>query len=301
MRKTWPKTSGVVIRGRTLLQDELVLIRKLIRDNPTWGRTRISEAVCRALDWRQPNGRLKDRGCRVALLKLEMLGFLSLPPKKIDRGGQPPHIETNSNLDQTEIRQMPQVLELRLVESVRDSRLWNSLIANHHYLGLATPVGRLVRYLILGDGAILGAISFSDAAWSINGRDELLLEFGLNRQEIRSAVVSNNRFLILPHVQVRNLASRVLALATSQLLLDWKAKFMSTPQFFETFVDPRRFEGTCYRAANWTLVGKTKGFAKHGATHRNERLPKLLFMLGIGYNCQRFLRERFLEPSHRAA
>jgi hypothetical protein len=296
----WPKTDGVVIRGRTFLQRDLVLIRKLIRDNPAWGRTKLSEEVCKALKWRQANGRLKDRGCRVALLKLEILGYFRLPPKKIDRGGRPPRREIACNLDQSEVLRMPEVLELKLVDNTRHSRLWNALIAHHHYLGLATPVGRLIRYLIVGDGRTLGAISFSDAAWSITGRDELLCEFGLPRNEIRSAVVSNNRFLILPHVHVRNLASKILALATKQVALDWTERFQTQPQFIETFVDPTRFEGTCYRAANWTLIGATKGFAKKGATHVRRRCPKLLFICGTTSTSQQFLMRR-ATPERRAA
>jgi hypothetical protein len=196
---------------------------------------------------------------------------------------------------------MPNSLQLEMVETVRESRMWNSLIANHHYLGLTTPVGRLIRYLILGDGQILGAISFSEAAWSITARDELLATFGLPRARIRSAVVSNNRFLILPNVNVRNLASRVLAVASKRLANDWSERFGVQPLFIETFVDPSRFAGTCYRAANWTLVGSTKGFSKKGARHHPRESPKLLFLYGTNSSSKQFLLSYNTAGKRRAA
>ncbi len=301
MRTAWPRSDGIVVRGRAFAQGDLVLIRRLIRNHPTWGRTKLSEAVCEAISWRQENGRLKDRGCRVALLKLEALGYLQLPPKKLDRGGRPPRQEVCDLHFADEVSAMPRILRLEFVKDARESRIWNSLIAKHHYLGLATPVGRLIRYIILGDGKTLGAISFSEAAWSLKGRDSLLGDFGLSLDDIRASVISNNRFLILPHVKVRNLASRILASATKQVVADWNVRFQTVPLFIETFVDPSRFEGTCYRAANWTLVGNTKGFSKQGANHSDKKTPKLHFMIGTSYNTQHFLQERFLRGDRRAA
>lgn len=301
MRTLWPKTAGIVVRGRLFLQSDLVSIRKLVRTHPSWGRTKVSEEVCRLLNWHQENGRLKDRACRVALLKLEALGYLRLPTKKLDRGGQPPRADLACLIHETDVSQMPHSIELALVKSAQQSRLWNSLIARHHYLGLATPVGRLIRYLVVGDGEILGAISFSEAAWSITGRDEILCKLGLDRNGIRSAVVSNNRFLILPHVRIQNLASKVLALATARIAVDWSERFEIRPSFIETFVDPSRFEGTCYRAANWSLIGSTKGFSKQGASHQRRHSPKLLFMYGTTPSSKHFLASHNLAATQRAA
>lgn len=301
MRVTWPRTDGILVRCRMFLQSDLVLIRKLIRDHPSWGRTKLSEEVCRSLDWRQDNGRLKDRACRVALLKLERSSFLQLPPRKLERGGQPPRQLKPVGICEVNVTKMPMQIRFDQVQSPAESRLWNGLIAQYHYLGLATPVGRLIRYLVFGDDNPVAAISFADPAWSLTDRDRLLRDFGASKEAIRSTVVSNNRFLILPHIQVRNLASRILALSTRQLVLDWSAKFGNTPDFIETFVDPTRFEGTCYRAANWTLIGETKGYTKKGATHKNQRAPKLLFMIGTSYNANSFLRSVSLTSVDRAA
>ena len=170
MRDSWPRTKGIIVRGRIFFQSDLVLIRKLIRTHPSWGRTKLSEKVCQVIGWRQENGRLKDRGCRVALSKLESLGFLKLPAKKTATGGQPPRQLHSVAISEAEILKMPSEIRLHQVTSVADSRLWNSLIGKFHYLGLATPVGRLIRYLICGDNQPIGAISFSDPAWSQIGR-----------------------------------------------------------------------------------------------------------------------------------
>lgn len=301
MRTVWPKSDGIVVRGRRFLQSDLVRIRHLIRTHPNWGRTKLSEEVCRAIDWRQPNGRLKDRGCRVALLKLEAFGFLQLPLKKLDRGGRPPRQDLTFHRLGQEISEMPQDLNLVRVETSQQSRIWNSLIAQHHYLGLATPVGRLIRYLIVGSETILGAISFTEAAWSIIERDVALEEYGIERGKIHEVVVSNNRFLILPNVQIKNLASKTLGMARKQVALDWHRNFGTKPAFIETFVDPTRFEGVCYRAANWILMGKTKGFAKRGGSHESNRVPKLLFLVGTEYNSQKFLRTWNARGKRRAA
>ena len=119
-----------------------------------------------------------------------------------------------------------------------DSRIWNGLIGSYHYLGLATPVGRLIRYLIYGDSRLLGAISFSDCAWNVHARNDLITKLGFDERRIRDVVICNNRFLILPSVRVKNLASRVLAESLRQVSVDWEKRFHCVPVLAETFVDP---------------------------------------------------------------
>lgn len=269
-----------------------MLIRKLIRSNPSWGRTRLSEEVCDRLDWYQPNGRRKDRACRVALLRLEALGFIRLPKRIKDNGGMPPRIDWKvaASHPRELVNTMPDLIEIKLVSTRQQSQLWNAIIDQHHYLGLATPVGRLVRYLVQGDDHIVGAISFSEPAWEVAARSAAMSRLGIHANDYREVVFSNNRFLILPDVDVPNLASRVLSISIRQAALDWRTHFGSSPLVAETFVDPSRFAGTSYLAANWLFVGRTKGYAKSGASHHNQRAPKLLFMRGIGAGVHRRLR-----------
>jgi len=281
-RCVWPQSANLVVRGRVFTQKELVMVRRLIRTRPGWGRTRLSYAICDLLQWNQSNGRPKDRACRVALLRLESLGFVRLPKKKLERGGRPPIKQSPAvTVELPPVNTMPEVIECRRVQTRAESRFWNALVATYHYLGLATPVGRFVRYLLFGDGMALGAISFTDCAWSVSPRDLILLSIGLKRGEIRDLVITNNRFLILPDVKVPNLASRLLAASLRQVGQDWAAVYGTVPLVAETFVDPQRFAGTCYRAANWLLVGSTKGFSKQGNRHRGDNAPKLVFLRGM--------------------
>ena len=283
-RKVWPKCDGLTLRNRRFTQADLVLIRKLIRIHPSWGRTKLSQEFCQTVDWRQPNGRLKERACRVALLKLESLGFLDLPKKKVDNGGRPPTAKSITEFDfdvSSQIKQMPEHLLVRLVNTKADADKWNSLIANYHYLGLATPVGRLIRYVVEGDGTILGAISFSEATWNNAPRNIAIANAGYCANRIHDLVVNNNRFLILPMVKVKNLASRILSRSLSQVFTDWKIAYNSHPLFVETFVDPSRFLGTCYKASNWLSVGRTKGYSKKGASHRLTGRQKSVWLKGL--------------------
>lgn len=282
LRKRWPNCLGVVVRGRLFTQKDLVSIRRLIRRHPNWGRTKISFAASRLLGWRQQNGRLKDRACRVALVRLEALGYLELPRKRVENGGKRPTV--NSSPPEHSlcfVTKMPSEVRSELVRTPSDAQLWNDLVAHFHYLGLATPVGRLLRYLIYGDAQLLGAISFGEPAWNIRSRDALLEKVGVNVTERTGKVVANNRFLILPNVQVPNLASRVLAESLRAMRKDWVERYAVAPLVVETFVDPCRFDGTCYRASNWLLLGTTKGFSKRGACHTYANAPKLLFVKGL--------------------
>lgn len=294
--RRWPKCERLTIRNRLFTQSDLVAIRKLIRDHPSWGRTKLSEKICQLFDWVQPNGRLKDRACRVALLKLEELGFLQLPPKRIENGGKPPRI-SERNLDIGALSRMPEDLNIRLVTQRNDAAIWNAIVDKYHYLGLATPVGRLLRYLILGDGMLLGAIAISECAWNVSVRNTALREIGINNESVHNVVISNSRFLILPTVSVPNLASRSLSACTQRVARDWYESFSCWPRVVETFVDPTRYHGTCYRAANWVFVGMTKGYAKRGSTHAEHRTPKMVMLRGLTRRLQGKLARCCVQPT----
>jgi hypothetical protein len=255
------------------------------------------------LNWYQPNGRAKERACRVAFLKLETIGYLELPARLIDRGGRPPIFawELAEKLVQGSVTDMPGSIELRPVQTGEEARIWNALVGTYHYLGLATPVGRLLRYLIYGDSRLLGAISFSDCAWNVRARNDLLTRLGFSERRIRDVVICNNRFLILPSVRVQNLASRVLSLSLRQVVNDWEKRFHCAPVIVETFVDPTRYKGTCYFAANWICIGHTRGFSKHGARHVNRDAPKLLMIRGLTPLIHKRLTAEMQERERRAA
>lgn len=281
-RRRFPKCEGVVLRGRNFTQEDFLLIRKLVRDNPSWGRTRLSKEVCLRFGWLDPTGRTKERACRVALLRAEELGFVELPLRKLERGGRPPKLHTMSDcgVQLVSVSSMPYKIEIVLAKRRKEKQLWNAMISDHHYLGLGMPVGRSLRYLVYGDAQLLGGISFGEPAWTFRARDQLLARIGLGVNGSRDTVFSNTRFLLLPTVRVRNLASRVLSRSLRCASTDWTSRFGTSPRFVETFVDPARFTGACYLAANWLKVGETAGFSKRGASH-NPGCPKLAFLRGI--------------------
>ena len=287
-RRKWPKCPDITIRGRVFRQSEVVLIRRIIRDHPTWGRTRISQRVCTELDWVQLNGLPKERACRIALTRLDSLGLVDLPPPRYHNcGGKPPTIHAVDDVlfPRPPVRKMPDNIEVRRVTSSADAKLWNSLIARHHYLGLAPPVGKLVRYLYFSDAELLGAISFTGSTWSSQPRSEALRAVGLDPSPAPEFVVSNNRFLILPNVRVKNLASKILSSSIRQVRRDWVSKYRFRPLIAETFVDPSRFSGTSYLAANWIPIGLTKGYSKRGQTHYRHNQQKIVLLRGI---CPRY-------------
>jgi hypothetical protein len=279
----------VVVRNRTFDQCDLVLIRRMIRDNPAWGRTRLSQKVCEVLDWFQANGRPKERACRVALSRLEVLGYLSLPTRKVQRGGRPPIAPSDCQACGEPILNMPSRVVAEEVVDKAAARVWNGLVACHHYLGLATPVGRAVRYLLYGDGHLLGAISFSECAWQVAARDQALKRSPALEGITRDDIIANNRYLVLPWVNVPNLASRLLGVVTRRVAADWEARYCVRPKLAETFVDPERFRGTCYRAAGWIEAGTTRGYAKRGSSHEMRRAPKTMFLRGLTEEVQRSL------------
>jgi len=291
VRRRYPRCEGLVIRGRLFDQSELVRIRNLIRQHPSWGRTQLSTRICELLHWRQPNGRVKDRACRVAMLRLEELGLIELPPPKLARGGRPPKVERELAFEacRMPVTEMPSEVRVSLACSRHEIALWNSAIAAYHYLGLATPVGRLLRYLFFDGDALLGALSFTDCSWATSARKKAATRLGISHEEIRTLVAANNRFLIPPSVRVPNLASRLLSKATKNLRNDWRQRFGVDLALAETFVDPSRFLGTSYLAANWVFVGHSKGYSKRGRQHVRHNNRKVLLMRGLTRATQRRL------------
>lgn len=267
-------------------------MRRCIRRHRDEGRTRISLDVCDELGWKQPNGWPKDRACRDALLRMERLGMIELPPR-VKARTKPTRKARRSVRRGFLFRPIATDPEVELVFAKGDSAEveWNRLVSEHHYLGHRASVGRCIKYLVKHKGRVAGAISFTSATWQTAVRDSALKEVGLQEEAFREQVVNNSRFLILPDVSVPNLASRILSLATRQVAHDWAEFYSVAPLIAETFVQPSRFLGTCYKAANWVYVGKTKGYAKSGSSHMNSREPKLVFLYGLNTLMRRRLAE----------
>jgi hypothetical protein len=229
------------------------------------------------------------------LRRLAAMRIIHLPPKLTGNKASRQH----SSMKRDEksllrhllipVKQMPSLLTLELAKGNSAERLWNALVEEHHYLGHRVQVGRCLKYLIKGDGILLGAISFSSPAWKLSSRDAVLRLLGLTGRDVRDLVVNNSRFCIAPTVQVPHLASRILAQATKQISADWLEYYSIEPVIAETFVEPSRFAGTCYRAANWIEIGSTSGYAKAGSSHHNSQEPKRVFLYGLSRDYRRRL------------
>ena len=252
--------------GRDFSAEDLAVIRALIADNPTCNRAQLSRLTCRALGWYKADGGLKEMSCRVAMLRMHDDGLIDLPAP---RGTRPesriaftPRTAPQAIIEQPAHALAP--LQFCPVERRAHSRLWNEYIERYHYLGYKTLPGAQLRYFVTSGATVLALLGFGASAWQAAPRDAYIGWSHDQRKKHLHRVVNNARFLILPWVQSKNLASMILAMAARRLPGDWEARYHYRPVLLETFVQTNRFTGTAYRAANWVHVGQTKGRGKLG-------------------------------------
>ncbi|MGH9304049.1 MAG: Druantia anti-phage system protein DruA [Acidimicrobiales bacterium] len=272
-RAAWsfPVTAPLRYCGREFSHDELEIVRRLASTLST--RRAIADAVCDTLLWRRPDGRRKDMSARVALIAMERDGLVNLPaPLTTNANGRiaryekaPPELgfafpKTLSGLG---------AVELVVVSTKAQSRRWRGLVASYHYLGYTPFAGAQLRYLAESPSGTLGALGFAASAWKCAPRDVFIGWDEETRRARLHLVVGNARFLIVPHVRVKNLASHLLARAARRLCADWQAAYGYTPVLLETFVEAGRFSGASYKAANWVHVGQTKGRGKLDRYHEH--------------------------------
>lgn len=285
--------SPLILRGRRFTPSNLKVVIQSVHNHFKDGRTEISKVICRKLKWKQPNGWLKDRACRDVLVQLAKIGLIEFPPPLIRRKRKESQVRKANYLSSydlaTTITTFPKQITFEFAKSNTAEKVWNEVIDRYHYLGHKVTVGRCIKYLVKVEDQLLGALAFSSPAWRLQVRDSLLDLIGIKAAKIRDSVINNSRFLILPNVQVPNLASTILSLATDRIIVDWNNYYSILPQIVETFVQPSRFFGTCYKAANWIDIGLTKGYAKKGASYHNSQEPKQIFIYGLNKPIRRKL------------
>ena len=236
----------------------------------------LSRRVCQWLDWRSPSGRLQDMSCRKTLARLNRQGILHLPPRAKPFGLLRSSASISKDLEipqlDCSLRELGKVSVIPIKSRYsRESKTWFALLNQYHHLGSGPLCGAQIRYVVKSSiYGYLGALAFSSGAWALRCRDQFIGWTEGARRENLSRLVGNARFLILPTVRVKNLASHVLSLALSRLPDDWEERYHIRPALVETFVDPERFAGTCYKAANWIDVGQTAG--------RRDGKPKRIFL-----------------------
>ncbi|MCP4196568.1 MAG: DUF4338 domain-containing protein [Proteobacteria bacterium] len=262
---------------------QLAIVHKIITrgQEESIHRTEIARRTCEALNWRNPRGELKQMGARVALLRLHRQEWIELPEAR-SRNGHGNRDIQQKRLARAPVPESPPedlvctlaqlgVIRLQKVENKTDSLLWDGLIERYHYLGHSPLSGAQVRYLIHCEQSLVGAIGFGAAAFKVKARDQWIGWEPEQRERRREWIVNNRRFLILPWIRVRNLASHILAKAARQVQQDFLQQYGYTPVLLETFVEQNRFTGGCYRAANWIAVGQTAGRGRNDRTTCTER------------------------------
>jgi hypothetical protein len=273
-------------RGRVVTPEDIVFLRQFIAENPNLSRRKLSAKVCEAWDWRQPNGALRDMVCRGLLLMLHRAGEVELPDVRfvprnplIDRERPAPVLIDTTPVIATVNQLRP--VEVEQVRRTGAEHLFNSLIEHHHYLGYEQPVGEHLKYLIWSQGRPIACMAWSSAPRHLASRDRFIGWTQQARKCNIRFIAYNTRFLILPWIQAPHLASHILSRVTATLSADWARMYGHPIWFAETFIDPERFRGTCYRAANWVLLGRTTGRGKDDLTHRQNRSIKEVYGLPL--------------------
>src|SRR5450432_1124012 len=266
-------------RGRVVTVGDVTSIRQLIAENPGASRRRLSEKLCEAWQWKQANGALRDMVCRGLLLMLHRAGEIELPPIRFKtlnpfvlRATPAPML-----IDTTPIAGALQELrpiELQQVRRTGDEPLFNSLMEQHHYLKYEQPVGEQLKYLAWTQGRPIACLAWSSAPRHLGSRDRYIGWSAEARRRNIRFIAYNTRFLILPWIKVPHLASHILGRVTNALPADWERMYSHPVYFAETFIDPGRFRGTCYRAANWVLMGRTTGRGKASNSYTPNRSIK---------------------------
>lgn len=283
-------------RHRIITDDDLVFIRRLIAENPRCSRRRLSEKLCEAWNWVQPNGALRDMVCRGMMLMLHRQGLIELPAVRQVARSSLRRLAGRDKPAAVIVDQVPLSmslaelgrLEIRQVRRTCEEAVFNSLLQQHHYLGYSQPVGEHLKYLVFARGRPIACVAWSSAPRHLGSRDRFIGWGAQARLNNIRLLAYNTRFLILPWVRVAHLASHILGRMARMLSSDWQHLYAHPIYFVETFIDPQRFAGTCYRAANWTVMGQTTGRGKDAPTRAANRSIKLV----LGYPLVKDFRQR---------
>ncbi len=296
---TLEKREGVTavrIRGRIFTPEELSKIKILVESSPEEHRFGLSKRVCKELGWIQPNGRLKDRSCRDVLARLHEIGFINLPYPRRPSVRRCPVEITERSAPRPVTAFGPRDIEsasFRIVSgtgNLDQERLWNEYVERYHYLGYGVPVGPHIKYFVTFDGQPIACLCFAGAAWRVEVRDRWIGWSCQERERNLCYIVNNTRFVIFPWINVRNLASRLLAFAAKRIAADWQRLYAYRPLLLESFVDSERYTGACYRAANWLLVGYTKGRGKLDREFKAHLSKKAVLLYPLTKDATRHLR-----------
>ena len=271
-------------RGRSYSTAQIESVRQLIDAHPGLSRRRLSAALCRAWNWVQPNGQLRDMVARSLMLELHRAGHIELPAKRVS----PPNNAARHRAPALELPMeavplecsLAQLgrLEIRQVRRTPAESRFGALMEAHHYLGYTQPVGEHLKYVAYAQDQPIACLAWSSAPRHLGPRDRFIGWSPAQRRARIHLVAYNSRFLIPPWVKVRDLASHLLAQVAGRIAADWQALYAHPVYLLESFIDPERFRGTCYRAANWIYVGLSTGVGKDARSHVPNRSLKQLWV-----------------------
>ncbi|MDP6380786.1 MAG: DUF4338 domain-containing protein [Phycisphaerae bacterium] len=284
----------LIIRKRVLDKSDIALIKELIANEGSKGRTYISKRLCEYWDWRQSNGHYREITCRELLGKLDSLGIISLPPI-LNQGRRPgykniPTIpdDLDRNPLEKELKPLKRRIVFRQVRGTSKESCFNGLIEGYHYLGYCQGAGEQLKYLVFLDSHPIACIGFGISALKVACRDKFIGWNAEEKDRNLHKVVNNSRFLILPWVRIPHLASFILGQVLRRINRDWVERYRHCVVLVETFVDSERFSGVCYRASNWRHLGLTTGRGRNDRHTRREKSVKAVFVREL---CPNFREE----------
>ena len=253
--------------GRAVGKNQVSEIVEIVATFPKLTRAELANTICELFSWKRPTGKLKTVECRQFLERLDARGIIRLPAIREHKSKGPiVNVQRTEQADRqavisVKLRELSPIV-LRRVTTKEQRDLWYEYVDRYHYLGYQLPFGAQLRYFIQSDAkdtVFLGCLQFSSPAWKMADRDRWIGWSAEQRKVNLQKIINNSRFLLFPWVQVKNLASSVLALACRAVVQDWHDSYGYRPVLMETLVDQRRFKGTCYKAANWVHLGQTTG------------------------------------------
>ena len=283
-------------RGREIGSSEIVFLRELIHEHPELSRYALSIKVCEAWQWKQANGALRDMVCRGLLLMLERAGAIQLPaarrasPNRPEGRERPEPVVPDNRPVRGPLSELG-VLEFQQVRRTPQEPLFNSLLEQYHYLRYQQPVGEHLKYIVSARGQAIACLAWCSAPRHLASRDRFIGWSAEARKRNLRMLAYNTRFLILPWVQVPHLASHILGRMAKIVPRDWQQMYAHPVYWLETFIDPARFKGTCYRAANWQHLGSTTGRGHNARTNKRTQPVKELFGLPLTPRFRQLLSE----------
>jgi len=268
-----------VFSGRAFSPEDIEMIKWARKSYPRLPRHELAATVCELLNWNTPSGRVKRIQCVEFLSLLEEEGVIQLPPAQIQNKAKAraPEIEFETKEIKGDIAEY-EPIRLAIAQPGEELKRWRAYINQYHMLGDKTVFGSRLQYFVKSGDIELGCMQFSASSWALEERDKWIGWTVDDRKARLNLIVNNSRYLIFPWVRIRNLASKALSLVAKQIQEDWLRKYCYAPVLLETFVDLAHFKGTCYKAANWTYLGETKGRGRMDRHTERAVSKKAIFM-----------------------